>query len=390
MQRFLSAAAEAQEQDLTPERHANSIVAGGALSLEGLQACSSPHCMADTVDQLILSTWHHFERVVLTGLDPRRAIEIVDFERTRTDAADRLFRHLHVALYVREVGAEDIFYFQRPERLCVYHLDEHAHEAGLVSAVDAADELERELSRGYDLRIQETRTGQKYAFKHPALTYISTGRVKKRMSRDALGRDIARKQARGLTSRLIRDAKLARDAKASLGQLTSVNSRVLTPSTHPVSSAEVAFNVELPVVRGLTAKELLMLRLEEAEEFAVFRAALKKAIEERIKALPSEDAKGVADSVVHDIVEPALADLRRRVTASQTLFGRRTEATLLAGGLVTTVGLLTFAPIVVPGLVIAAGGVVSGVSDFFKDQRDARMSDLHFLWKVSDMAAGRH
>lgn len=391
--RFALAAEEALNQAMLPERQVNSLLAAGSWNLSGQQSCSAPQCLKSTVDQLILTTWHYFERVIVSGLDPSRVGQRVEGTAAKARSEELVRGHIEAALYVRDIGAEEFLFFQRPTQLCVHHLDAHAGEAGLVSAVEAAQALGEELAEGYTLELRQTFKGHLYGFSHPALTYIKTGYVteEQRREKKALGKELAFHEARILTAGFVRSAALANSTRSVLGQLTSVNSRVLPAvPIGEVTAGDIALNIKLPILHGLTAKELLRIKEHEADEFEVFRGALKTAIELRLARLPEEDAASVADSVTHDVLNPALRNLGRRLALSRRLLGSRSGATVVAGGLVTTVGLFAFAPVTVPGLVIAAGGLANGINDYLKEKRDVEMADLHFLWRVSDMAAGRH
>jgi hypothetical protein len=124
------------------------------------------------------------------------------------------------------------------------------------------------------------------------------------------------------------------------------------------------------------------LRRDEASEFEVFRGALVKTIEERIKALPDEHADRVGRSVVEDVLNPAMVALDQKLKRSARLLGERSAVSVAAGGILTTVGLLAFAPLTVPGLILATGGVVASSVDFLKNRRDINIADLHFLWRA--------
>ncbi|NEM05172.1 hypothetical protein [Geodermatophilus normandii] len=347
--------------------------------------------MTNSVNQLIGNTWHYFDRIVVTGLDPLRVLEHQQDHKSISGIAEVIRTHIALALYVREIGAEDLFFFQRPLRLCTEHLDQHAQEAGLVSATEVARLLGQELAVGYSLDLRKSGRSWRYAFSHPALSYVHGGRAEGNGSKESLAEYLAYLQADDLTAAFIRDVALARRSQATLGQLTAVDSRVLAvPHSPSPSVAEVAFNLTLPTIEAASVSDIVRLRNEARDEFEVFRRALSAAIEQRLGTLSAGDASSVAESVNRDILEPAMADLRRKVHLSRRLLGVRSEATLAAGSLVTTIGLIGYAPVVVPGLVIAAGGVVTAVSDYLKERRDAEAHDLHFLWRVSREAAGRH
>lgn len=360
-----------------------SLVTGTGLDLSGVMACSRSACLKRTVDQLILRSWHYFDGVIVSGLDPNDLL-VKASHRDPAYMRDFLLNQVDVALYIREIGAEDFLRFRRKLQLCTEHLEQHATEAGLQPVAEMVSELASELSRDCRVDLRETRRGLAFTYRHPALDYTRSGVIRKRMKRDRLVNAQSRYEAERLVAALTRSVFLARQAGAPLGQAALAGSRfVEVRPPHGPSVADVAFSIPLPILDGASPRDLLTLREDQADEFEVFRGALTKTIEERIKALPAENVSELGKAVLDDVLRPALAGMELRMSKSARLLRNRSAAVLASSGLVTTIGLLAFAPLTVPGLVLAAGGLVASYNDYLKDRREVDLSDLHILWRAS-------
>jgi hypothetical protein len=105
--------------------------------------------------------------------------------------------------------------------------------------------------------------------------------------------------------------------------------------------------------------------------------------------MPDEGAEQVAASVIDNVIEPALSDLQRSVSGAATALSRRAGVSLVLGSALTSVGLLALAPLTVPGAIVGAGSLLASYGDFVKDRKEVGLSDMYFLWKLSETAA-RH
>lgn len=366
-----------------PASSTKTLVTSTGLDLSGILACRRPRCMVDTVDQLISRTWFFFDKIVAVGLDPADLFDDLEYSG-RARVKENVIDHSSVVLYLNSIGATDFFEFRRQPRYCTHHLNEHAHEAGIsVSVEDLASALTDELSRGGSLKLRETRIGLEYTFSHPLLEFMSTGTVGRRAAKPALMRRVAAEEANRLVARLTTSISLARNLNATLGQSALRSSKTLPlPNAGTPRVADVALNLDIPMIHNVPPGDLLTLRRTEPLEFTAFRSALSSAIEKRIALMPEDPAPSVANSVVDDILIPEIAKLGRQMEKSSNALTRRSTAVVAASGIVTTIGLMSFAPLVVPGLILAAGGGVAVYNDYIKDAREVEMSDLYFLWRM--------
>jgi hypothetical protein len=380
--RMLSAADTARRHLPDPPRDGKSLVTGSGLDLSGVLGCNFAGCLMQTVDKLVRRSWCYFDRVVVTGLDPNEFLQLA-VQGDKAFARGLIVNHAEAALHVRDIGAEEFITFRRKAQLCTDHWAQHAVEAGLPPVDPAIDALADELAQGYRLKLEQTGKVFSYSFSHPLLYTTTYGEVRKRPKKKDLAKALIRRQAARIVAGLTRSVWLCREVHGALGQSALEGGKVVTVqnSDHP-SVADVAMNLRLPVLEGASVEQLLALRRDDASEFEVFRGALTKTIEERVKALPDERADRVGQSVVEDVLQPAMAALDLRMRKSARLLGERSVEAVAAGGMVTTIGLLASAPLTIPGLILASGVAATGGAEFLKQRRDLELSDLHFLWRA--------
>jgi hypothetical protein len=77
---------------------------------------------------------------------------------------------------------------------------------------------------------------------------------------------------------LIADIELANHWHSPLGSIIKFHEQLLRPKARETTEAEVAFHLELPVLKGLSAEDLLRIRRAESEHFEAFRKCLRRAI----------------------------------------------------------------------------------------------------------------
>lgn len=369
------------------------MVAGIGADLSAQFECQTPKCLISKVDLLVRRTWYYFDTVVVSGLDPR---ELQSFIRRKpSDAQFRKFvlRHMEVALYVRESRAETMFRFVRKPAYCEKHLDEHAAQAGMAPVSTMAEDFFVQLRDNGSIREARRSDAESvYVYSHPALETL-------RVRRFARGEipalvdmldELARSNSRSYVANLISKVTLARLNRASLGQFTEVPIDVSVSRGAKERASSAAFRMVLPFVESATTKEILAFREHEASDFQAFRVALKKSISEKAKSYPDASDDEVSEAVVDEIIEPALIDIDRKLMKASDVLQKRSAAALVVGTALTTVGLLAFAPLVAPGVVVGMGGILANVNDYLKDRKEVRLSDMYFLWHLSNKALRSH
>lgn len=368
------------------------IVAGMGVDLSGAFDCIRAQCIIERVDHLVRRTWHYFDTVVVTGLDPLR----LSIEPGNPIFWRQVFNHIEVALYVRNSGVEPFLTFSPKPPYCEKHLDEHGREAGLAPITKVADEFSRIIRKGVQMKELGIRHGKRVvSFTHPLLNTMQERQfgLSEKIHSGKASKKWAADYARSYAAHLIGDATLARVNHAALGRLAIVKGDKLPKGRQKATVADAAFNLSVPYIDSLPVKELLAVREHEASDFQAFRAALRSAIEVRIRALPQADSEQVAKSVIDDVIEPALIDLDRKLMRASDALLKRSAAAIGIGTVLTTVGLLAFAPLVAPGIIVGAGGLLANFNDYLKDCKEVKLSDMHFLWHLSERSVshvGRH
>jgi hypothetical protein len=104
---------------------------------------------------------------------------------------------------------------------------------------------------------------------------------------------------------------------------------------------------------------------------------------EQIERIGSTSPKAIAFAVRSEFIEPELADIERRLRLANRALSAKTGAVFAVGTVVTSVGLIIAAPIVVAGGVAASGGVVPSILKYVEDKASLETSDLYFLWQAS-------
>lgn len=387
LERAISFASSRATDELVAPTPGKTLVAGTGIDLSGVMSCRNPECLRQTVDSLVQRTWFFFDHVVVIGLDPVEFIYGSESpERARTDLLD----HAAIALSIRSMGGEEFFTFRRRPHFCMDHLDQHAHDAGLgSSATELSSAMAQELRRDGEVRLLERDGSQMYVFRHPALEFLMTGSAEGTKTLDDVRDMVAEREAKRFVAALTTSVWSARENNAALGQTVWANSKILQPPTSAeVNPASVAFNVTLPVLDGVPAATLLSLRRHEADEFVSFRGAITATIEERIAAMPLADSRAVGESVVSDVLMPEVSRLQRRMESAADLLGKRSLASVTTGSLLTTVGLLAFAPLAVPGILLGVGGLLGSYNAYAKEKSEVDVSDLHILWRAGQKPHG--
>jgi hypothetical protein len=147
----------------------------------------------------------------------------------------------------------------------------------------------------------------------------------------------------------------------------------------------------LPIIDGIAIKDLLSLREDEKPFFDKFRDALRKAIEVQIQKGDSDTPQIIAQSVIHEYIEPTLADIDARLKVNQKKLSRKVGASLAVGASMTSAGLLGTVPLVVSAGVVAMASPLAHIYQYFDDYGDkVQLNDLYFLWKAKRIASSGH
>ncbi|MFZ0160573.1 MAG: hypothetical protein WAL50_16215 [Kineosporiaceae bacterium] len=365
----------------------NSLVAGMGFDLSGRHACGSLGCLRRQLDDLVSRSLLLFDEVVAVGLDPN-LLAAANAAVLHDGTLRQIVTHVELARYARATGASEFLVFDRRPTVCTQHLEEHAREAGLSGFAAAETHLTELLRDGYVFRTLEA-VGDHWhvAVSHPALPYTTVRDVPKK-ARESKARAEARIRmetasttARVIVSTIIRDGIHANRYKATLGQAVSYIPGEVYP--HRAGIGEAALQLNLPVVGIDSVRETLRAREASYDQFEVFRASAREMLSRYINAASMTDAGEVAYEVVDREIVPSMARIENRMNRAKDLLKRRSALSLGIGVATTTVGLLAFTPLVLPGALLATGVAMSSLGEYLKDKRDIELSDMYFLWNLS-------
>lgn len=366
----------------------NTLVAGRGLDLSGELGCPHPDCRINEAESLFRRAWHYFDRIVL---DDHFALCAEDEEtwNNRPFVRKLLLDDVKVLLHLRELDAEDLVCFRVKELPCEKHWKMHAEQVGFTDTAELVRDLAIKIaSEAEILWVDLPRSGRiGYRLYHELLDRPQWGSIPIGNHADErrLRRKAAREQVIFYMSHLTADIATARQFQAPLGSTISFYRHVLQTPQH-TSAADVAFHLELPVLEGISAKNLIALRKVEADHFNIFRSNLIKAIGERLRLEPHADAHTMAEEIRKEMIEPALAKIRTRLAASESSLKRKTAVSLFLGAVNTTCGLLVGGPVgtatIAAGLSAAGGFTANATFKHLDEQREVELDDMYFLWKL--------
>jgi hypothetical protein len=374
-----------------------SIAAGSGADLSGsMGSCGHSDCLIKEVDALVQRTWHYFDRVVVAGPSSLTLASIWDADVDR--GVKRVAYYAEALQYIRDIGAAEFIVLSQKPPACNKHLSQHAGEAGMADLLEDDDRWADRLLPETDCRVEWRGSYPKcadshweYSLNHPALEHTRWGSV--HAPEGAESSEIVRLALvdayRDHLANLVTDVKYARRAGSALGAVAPVHEDILQarPSM-AVSESDVAFELPLPVLNGVSPRDLLALREEHYDSFEVFRGALRQAINERLKLVDQEgpDAIAIAVEIADDVISPALAKIGNEMRATERLLSRSGGLTVGVTAIGTTVGLLLHAPVVIGPLL---GAAVAGVDlrKFWSDKKDVELTDMYFLWRIAGLHA---
>jgi hypothetical protein len=358
-----------------------SIVAGGGLDLTGgRMVCPSPLCLRGQVDRLLKHVWHYFDTVIADDvLTPLLADE---WHGSRQELASEVLPQLAPLLYLNEIGATHLVDF-RPKNRCAEHWEENARLEGLGALLDTKDELIQRLIQGARFSRQQL-NGQSF-YKMEFIDAGVSARIPVGQMSEPQGKlYLANEALAEYMVDLVADVSAARQYDLPLGSAQAFPAQMLQLS-RAASVGDVIFQLELPVLEGLTAAELIAIRQTHVEYFENFRNALRRAATERLKLESNRGSVQIADEIRTDIVEPELAKIRTTLASAEQLLAKKTAISIFLGFLATTCGILCG---LAPGVAVSAsaaatlGAVGPAASRHLDIQSELSLSDMYFLWKA--------
>ncbi|MDN3355878.1 hypothetical protein [Actinomadura sp. DC4] len=392
----------AQAQQTMPVElpEGNSLVAGRSLDLTGYLACGHADCLTQQVDRLFSRVWHYFDNIAIVGPDTHAFLENVSSgpaaieENAKFVAAwSRPLFHIH------NIGADRLVTWVAKPPACPVHWKEYNQlqalhlskkvEKSIASALLTEGEVTRESGNSKD-------SDSRLVLNHDQLFSGSSGESLRELSKNrsrneslemTLARTIVREHWLGTAS----DLYTASSMQLPVGLGIGLEARLASLRNSSPSTADIAFNLHLPVVDGLPIKELLTLREAERDAFEGFRDSLTQAFKERLAAEGSadRDSNSIAREVQSDVVAPALRVIERRLHAAEDALQKKHHYNIAMAGLSTVCGMLGIVPIATALGLAAAAGVVTAETKFVEEKRDISLSGMYFLWQANEHARKR-
>lgn len=364
------------------------ILAGRGLDLSGELDCHHEDCLKRQVDRLFTKAWHYFDEIVVDDLYTHR-ISVHWDEQSDTERQEWLWPWLGVMLYIESVGAADLLVFRAKP-----HVHEQwrqrARESGLVALPRAAEALAKEIAPQIELGVEAKGDSIDFSLNHPLFEHTYWGNLPKRVSgskgeaalRLAASRQVVGRFASGLTD----DFVASRRVGVPLGAGVRTYQRLFDDSRESASVPRVAFELKLPVLEGVSVRDLIALRFEERDAFTMARTRLRQAIRQLIDAGPSKSPTALAEQARADVVEPELARIRAKLTQAEGLLRKGSGLTVGLTGFATICGLLpglSLADMLPVALGTLATGTLASVGAYEKAKSEVRGDAMYFYWRAS-------
>lgn len=359
-----------------------SLIAGAGIDLSGRLDCNATSCRRAQVDRLFRRAWHYFQTIVA-----RDAIaEDLRVHRNCSDdeVRERLLPHFETALIVREYGAEALVEFLPRIPACFEHWRQHAKEAGIEDIALRESELVDQLLPVTDIALRKNNGGMHCTLNNSGFSHTqwvdfsetdTRGKGEQQIKREALTR-VARKFLVHLSA----DVNAARKYGGAFGSSIPIFQRLLANRGEGVSN--VAFEVGLPALDGLSTAQLIDVRLEYADSFARFRKHLQSFLEECIRQGVASPAD-IRAKLKADLIDAELEELKSNLKQAEDALKLKSAYALTLSTLTMIIGVTT--GIVTPAVAFGLGATVTaaslspGVSRYVDETTRIGSDDMYFL-----------
>lgn len=359
-----------------------SLIAGAGIDLSGRLDCNATDCRRAQIDLLFRHAWHYFQTIVA-----RDAIaEDLMVHRNCPDAhlQERLPPHFETVMMVRELGAEKLVEFLPRIPPCFEHWRKHAKEAGIEDIAAREPEVVDQLLSDTDIALLQEGDAVVCKLDHPDFSHSQwvnfsqneiRGETENRIKHKALQQVV-----RTFLVNLTADVSAAKKYGGPLGSTIPMFQKLLASRGEKISN--VAFELELPVLDGLSTAQLIDVRLEYGDTFARFRRRLGSFLEECVQQGVTGPAE-IRARVKTDLIDGELEELKLSLKQAQRALKKKSAYAFSLGSLTAMVGLTTgiVTPPVAFGLAatISASSLSPGVSRYIDETTKIESDDLYFL-----------
>jgi len=373
-----------------PTARPSSLIAGAGIDLSGRLDCNATSCRRAQVDRLFRRAWHYFETIVA-----RDAIaEDLRVHRSCPDeeVIERLLPQFETVLMVREYGAEPLVEFAPRKPACFEHWRQHAKEAGMEDIALREEVMVDQLFSETDINLSKKKDGvlctlDNRDFSHRQWIDLTKSEIRGK-SEKSIKRAALRRVVRKFLVHLSADVNAAKKYGGAFGSSIPVFQRLL--GNRGENIAKVALEVELPVLDGLSAAQLIDVRLEYADSFSRFRKRIQSFLEACIRQGVREPVE-IREKMKADLIEGELQELKSNLRVAEESLKRKSAYALSLATLVTTIGVATgiVTPAVAFGLAatVSATSLSPGAARYVDDIAKLKSDDMYFLLEAE---AHRH
>jgi hypothetical protein len=359
-----------------------SVLASRRLDFSGAVSCPDFGCVQPVVDRLFSRVWHYFDTVVVDE-------EPLDHILFSGDDINDLLQHVHLFLYLRNIGAEKYLEFTpKVSALCSDHFRQHAQERHLDLDIIFDQQFEQDVvdtltSLGDFHTWFDEFTGWQYDIRHPTFGQLTGGIDHSNEQHRPSNEDAARTAFGKSCTALISDVSASRALGLPLFDTASDSWTSESLQNDAPNDHIVALSMNLPVLSNVPIKEVLRYRDDNRASFEKFRSALRSAITEQIEETGSDSPQAIADKVVATRVQPELADLETKLVGIKKTLARKIGANVAVTGAAVSVGAIENVPLIIAATAAAsATSVYQTVNKSIDSKRKAVESGWYFLWKL--------
>ena len=104
---------------------------------------------------------------------------------------------------------------------------------------------------------------------------------------------------------------------------------------------------------------------------------------ERVAAIDSgRDVRGLAEEIERDVIDPELSRIRLKMEGTRKRLRRNSGIAVVAGGLITSCGIVGGSGFYEAGATVAVGGVAAAARQASDTALNVQSDDMYFLWKA--------
>ncbi|QUF02546.1 hypothetical protein KCV87_24160 [Actinosynnema pretiosum subsp. pretiosum] len=372
----------------------NAVVGGNGFEIGARgNLCAHPECRINSVNNEVVQALHYFDSLVVEGPSSDKYTNFFDYAPQDISSQEYIEESLtwdvDTLVYVQSSGIANFTRFlKKPNAFCDEHFTVHAKDLGMehLATRQEVRELARRIAREGTVRIAAADDELwNYTIEHPLMGNVNDVYLQ---GNSAPPKYMAvEKFLRSELTIMVSDFATAKALETPLA--VAIRPAILTGSKEKkdTSIGEVAAHLKLPFLTGLSASDFTRLRSEHWDDFLKFRAALTAAIRETLKDEKTGSPDRIAAQIQRDFIEPALAEIARKVRSNTRSTVFKSIAGVTVGSAVAAFGALTAMPLLITAGVTAAATPLVQAYKYFDEKRDIELSDMYFLWRSTSLAS---